>query len=171
MTPTGHTRRRALALGIGGGMAALQAGCGFQLRGAADLPYQVYFVSAPPNSVIGGDLRRSIRANGAATTEVRKEAQARLDILADLPESEISAFSTSGRPREYLLRLRVRWRLRDVAEIDLIPESELVMRRTVTVLDTQGIVNAGQEVLLNRDMRNDAVQQILRRLSTMKPPA
>jgi outer membrane lipopolysaccharide assembly protein LptE/RlpB len=41
----------------------------------------------------------------------------------------------------------------------------------VTVLDAQGIVNAGQEVLLNRDMRNDAVQQILRRLSTVKPPA
>ena len=121
--------------------------------------------------MLGGDLRRSIRANGATTTELRKDAQARLDILADQPESEISAFSTSGRPREYLLRLRVRWRLRDEAERDIIPESELIMRRTVTVLDAQGIVNAGQEVLLNRDMRNDAVQQILRRLSTVKPPA
>jgi LPS-assembly lipoprotein len=171
MTPTGLPRRRLLALPVGVGLLAVQAGCGFALRGAADLPYKVYFVSAAPSSVLGGDLRRSIRANGATTTELRKDAQARLDILADLPESEISAFSTSGRPREYLLRLRVRWRLRDEAERDIIAESELIMRRTVTVLDAQGIVNAGQEVLLNRDMRNDAVQQILRRLSTVKPPA
>ena len=41
----------------------------------------------------------------------------------------------------------------------------------LTVLDVQGILNTDEVTLLYRDMRLDAVAQILRRLSTVKVPA
>jgi LPS-assembly lipoprotein len=68
------------------------------------------------------------------------------------------------------LRLRVRWQLKDGAERDLIGANELVLRRLITVLDVQGVVNAEEEALLYADMRSDAVRQILRRMSAVKAP-
>jgi outer membrane lipopolysaccharide assembly protein LptE/RlpB len=44
----------------------------------------------------------------------------------------------------------------------------MLLRRLITVLDVQGILNADEVALLYRDMRVDAVAQILRRLSTVK---
>ncbi len=147
------------------------AGCGFQLRGALALPFETFYTSTAPTSVLGGDLRRAIRAQGPRVVEQREDAQVRLDVLAEIPERDISALSTSGRPREFQLRLRLRWQVRDHRERNLLAASEMVLRRTLTVLDAQGVVNPDEEALLYRDMRGDAVQQIIRRLSTIVLPS
>jgi LPS-assembly lipoprotein len=170
----GASARRRLLRGtlalLAPGVPLLAAGCGFKLRGAADLPFQTFYSSLPQSSQIGGELRRTLRTNGATIVERRNEAQVRFDLLAELAEREITALSTSGRPREFQLRLRLRWQVKDAAERDLIPANEMVLRRLITVLDTQGVANQDEEALLYRDMRTDAVQQILRRLSTIKLP-
>ncbi len=160
-------RRRALLMLWG---STIIAGCGFQLRGAVALPFETFYTSTAPTSVLGGDLRRAIRAQGARVVEQRDDAQVRLDVLAEIPEREISALSMSGRPREFQLRLRLRWQVRDQAERDLIAATETVLRRTLTVLDAQGVVNPDEEALLYRDMRTDAVQQMIRRLRTVTLP-
>ena len=59
--------------------------------------------------------------------------------------------------------------MKDASETDLIASNEMLLRRSITVLDVQGIVNPDEEALLYRDMRIDAVQQIVRRLGSMKP--
>jgi LPS-assembly lipoprotein len=112
-----------------------------------------------------------MRANGVTLTDRRTDAQARFDLLGELNEREITALSTSGRPREYQLRLRLRWQVKNAQDQDLIPANELVLRRQITVLDVQGVVNPEEEALLYADMRQDAVRQILRRLSAVKVPA
>ena len=63
----------------------------------------------------------------------------------------------------------MRWSVKDASETDLIASNEMLLRRSITVLDVQGIVNPDEEALLYRDMRIDAVQQIVRRLGSMKP--
>jgi len=146
----------------------LTAGCGFKLRGAADLPFETFYTGVPSASELDGELHRAIRRNGGTIVERREDAQARFDLLGETPERDISALSTSGRPREFLLRLRLRWQLRDSAERDLIPATEMLLRRTITVLDNQGVANQDEEALLYRDMRTDAVQQILRQMSALK---
>jgi LPS-assembly lipoprotein len=160
-------RRRALAAAP----LLLLAGCGFKLRGATELPFSTFYTALPQSSQLGGELRRSVRINGATVVDRREDAQVRFDLLGESVEQEISALSTSGRPREYQLRYRLRWAVRDAAEADLIAPSEMLLRRLITVLDVQGILNADEVALLYRDMRLDAVAQILRRLSTLKRPA
>lgn len=160
-------RRGLLALAV----PLLAAGCGFQLRGAAQLPFKTFFSSAAPSSIFGGELRRTVRINGATVVDRRDQAQARFDLLSEVQEREITALSTSGRPREFQLRLRLRWQVRDAAERDLVAANEMVLRRLINVLDNQGVANQDEEALLYRDMQKDAIQQILRRLSTMKMPA
>lgn len=150
---------------------AVIAGCGFKPRGAAELPFKTFYSSVPPASAFGAELRRAMRANGVTLTDRRADAQARFDLLAELNEREITALSTSGRPREYQLRLRLRWQVKNAQDQDLIPANELVLRRQITVLDVQGVVNPEEEALLYADMRQDAVRQIVRRLSAVKVPA
>jgi LPS-assembly lipoprotein len=161
--PARRARRVLLAA-----LPLLAAGCGFKPRGAADLPFDTFYASMPSASEFGGELRRAIRRNGGTIVERREEAQARFDLLGESQERDISALSTSGRPREFVLRLRLSWRVRDTAERDLIPPTDMLLRRTVTVLDNQGVANQDEEALLYRDMRVDAVQQILRQMSTLK---
>lgn len=165
-----HPGRRR-ALGAAGALAAALAagGCGFKLRGQTELPFKTFWSSLPQNSPLGSELRRSIRTNGATTVDRRDDAQVRLEMLLELPEREIAALSTSGRPREFTLRYRLRWQAKDGADRELIAPTELLLRRAITVLDVQGIVNEEEVQLLYRDMRIDAIQQILRRLSALPP--
>lgn len=161
-------RRRVLAAGGLGLAAGMLGGCGFKLRGVTELPFRTFYSSVSQTSQFGGEMRRAIRTNGATIVERREDAEVRFDLLSEAIEREISALSTSGRPREFQLRYRIRWQVRDAGERDLIPVSEMLLRRAITVLDVQGLVNPDEEALLFRDMRIDAVNQILRRLSTLK---
>ncbi|MEN9316603.1 MAG: hypothetical protein RIS35_2996, partial [Pseudomonadota bacterium] len=82
-------------------------------------------------------------------------------------EKEIVGFSSSGRPREYQLRLRFAFRVVDAKGDDRIPYTQLVLRRDITTTDTQLVAKEQEEVLLYRDMQSDAVQQLMRRLAAM----
>jgi LPS-assembly lipoprotein len=168
MEPSRHGSRRALLFAA---PALLAAGCGFRLRGATELPFRTFHSSLPQSSQFGAELRRAVRSNGATVVDRREDAQVRFDLLTESVEREISALSTSGRPREFQLRYRIRWQVKGASEQELIAPNEMVLRRSITVLDVQGIVNPDEEVLLYRDMRIDATQQILRRLATLKVPA
>jgi LPS-assembly lipoprotein len=148
------------------------AGCGFQLQGArATLPFDRFHTTAPANSLVGGDLRRAVRTSGAQVVERPDEAQVVLRLLSEAEEQEISAFSNTGRPREYQLRLRMQYRLADAAGRNLAPDGEILLRRRLAVNDALGTFNAEEAALLFRDMRVDLVQQLMRRLASLKRPA
>jgi LPS-assembly lipoprotein len=166
--PTHAGRRLALAAAPA---LLLLTGCGFKLRGATELPFKTFHTSLPQSSQLGGELRRAVRTNGATIVDRREDAQVRFDLLSEATEQEITALSTSGRPREFQLRYRLRWAVRGASDAELIEPNEMLLRRLITVLDVQGILNADEVALLYRDMRQDAVSQILRRLSTVKLPA
>lgn len=158
-------RRRAVFAAM---PAFALAGCGFRLRGTEALPFKTFYPGVPGGSPFGAELRRVVRLQGATVVERRDAAQVRFDLLGEAVERDITALSTSGRPREYEIRLRVRWQARDANETDLIAANDLTLRRPITALDAQGVVSQDEEASLVRDMRSDAVRQIMRRLSTVK---
>jgi LPS-assembly lipoprotein len=49
-----------------------------------------------------------------------------------------------------------------------VPTTEIGLSRDMTYSDTQVLAKAEEEKLLYRDMQNDAAQQILRRMATVK---
>ncbi|HRO58591.1 MAG TPA: hypothetical protein PK177_05410, partial [Burkholderiaceae bacterium] len=72
--------------------AAGLAGCGFQLRRSAALPFRTLYVGFAPTSAIGAEFRRRVRV--AATTELvsdPKKAEARLEVMVEQREREIVA--------------------------------------------------------------------------------
>ena len=59
----------------------------------------------------------------------------------------------------------------DAAGNDWLPTSELVVRRTYSYSDSAVLPKEAQEQRLWREMQDDAVQQIVRRLQAARKPA
>jgi LPS-assembly lipoprotein len=149
--------------------ATLLSACGFQLRGAAQLPFNSIFVQAPPTSQFATQMRRAVQAGSATRlTNASEQAEVILQILNEAQEKQILSLSGGGRVSEYLLRYRVSFRLTDSKNREHIPASEVVQQRDFSYSDDQALAKASEEALLYRDMRNDAVQQLLRRLQAAK---
>ncbi|SFP73175.1 LPS-assembly lipoprotein [Nitrosomonas cryotolerans] len=151
-------------------LCALTA-CGFKLRGQiSNLPFKSLYVSAPAGHSIGTDLERSIDAR--TTTQVvhkAEDAEAILQVISATNEKRILSLSGGGRVREFELIYRVSTRLVDSKGIELAPASELVLMRNLPFLDAQILAKEAEEKMLYKDMQDDAVQQIIWRLSTVNP--
>lgn len=145
--------------------ALLIAGCGFQLRGSATLPFNTLYVEAPAASLFATQLRRVI-GSGSDTriTNNAAEADATLEVVQELRDKEILSLSAGGRVRELQLRYRVQYRVYDKNKAPVAPPGEIVLRRDYSFNDQEQLSKESEEALLYRDMQADAVQQLVRRL-------
>jgi len=160
-----------LRLALATAAALLLAACGFQLRGAAGMPFETLYVPGATGG-IALELKRSIQS-GSATRVVDdpKAAQAQLQFSEETRSKEILALSTAGRVREYRLIYRVGFRVGDGKGGDFVPPSTVTLTRDVTYDDAAALAKETEEQLLFRDMQADMVQQIMRRLAAARPAA
>lgn len=158
--------KRVLTLGL----ALLVAGCGFHLRGTAEVPFDsVYIPGATGGMAL--DLKRNIQAGTRArVVEDPKAADAVLQFTEETRQKEILSLTSTGRVREFQLRYRVGFRVHDGKGADYLPPSTIELTRDVTFNDTEILAKEQEEQLLFRDMQSDMVQQIMRRLAAAKRP-
>ena len=167
--PVMATARRRLLGGALGAAALLLSGCGFRLRGPQALDFATVHISVPEQSEFGAQLRRLVATTG--TTRVEEDAakaEARLQILSNDRGREILSLTGAGKVREYQLVQALRFQLLDRAGKALIPPTSLSARREYTFDDSQVLGKAQEEALLYRDMQNDLVQQLMRRLGAAR---
>lgn len=149
--------------------AASLGGCGFHLRRNADLPFATLYSGFSRSSAVGEEFRRElVRSTSTRLVEQPDRAQVVLQVLGETRERDIVAYSAVGRPREYELRLRLQFRATDGGDGELIPPSEIILRRDISAADNQLTARVDEEALLYRDMQKDMVQQLLRRLASIK---
>jgi LPS-assembly lipoprotein len=152
--------------------AVMLSACGFQLRGSngqSTLPFKTVYVGFPENSPVGNELRRYIRATGeTSVVNDPKAAQAVLELLSESREKAILTLNSQGRVREYSLLYKLRFRVKDAKEKELMPPTEIVLKRDITFNESQVMAKEKEEEMLYRDMQSDLVQQILRRLTALK---
>ena len=148
----------------------LLAGCGFQLRGAATLPFDTLYVQAPASSQFAVQLRRVVTAGGGTRiVDNPKDAAATLVLITELREKSILSLSGGGRVSEFQLRYRMSYRLIDKNAVEIVPVTEVVLTRDFSFNDTATLSKEAEEALLFRDMQSDAVQQLVRRLQVVRP--
>jgi len=149
---------------------SLLAACGFQLRGAADMPFDTLYLPGATGG-IALELKRNIQS-GSATRVVDdpKAAQAQLLFSEETRIKEILALSSAGRVREYRLIYRVGFRVGDGKGGDFVPPSTVTLTRDVTYDDAVALAKETEEQQLYRDMQADMVQQIMRRIAAARPP-
>ncbi len=146
---------------------ALLAGCGFHLRGQVALPYSTLHVSGPSATSVSNSLKRVLRSSGVRLVDRQEDAELTLVILSDVREKSILSLSAAGRAQEYELRQRLSYRIITAGEPDL-PAGEILSQRSISFNDAQVLAKESEENLLYRDMENDVVQQLLRRLQAAK---
>ena len=158
--------RRALALLL----LATLAGCGFQLRGSATLPFDTVYVPGASGG-IALDLKRNIQAGtNAKVVDDPKNAQAVLEFTREERQKVILSLTGTGAVSEYQLRYLVSFRVHDAKGKDYVPTNTIELTRDVTFNDAQVLAKETEEQLLYRDMQSDMVQQIMRRLAAAKQP-
>lgn len=165
------TLRRRSLLGTGS-LALLLAGCGFELRKPPSFAFQSIYLAVPPMSQLGLELQRALAASGGVSlvTDQRQVERADLvfDLLQELREKVVLGRTSTGAVREYQLRIRLRFKVRNRQGIERIPDTELVQQRDISYSESFALAKEAEEDLLYRNMQSDLVRQILRRLAALR---
>jgi LPS-assembly lipoprotein len=158
--------RRAAALSLLCAIAL--GGCGWQLRGTADLPFSsIALEGFAPRSPLAEELKRTL-AQSAAVVSGPAQAQVVLHALTDRRERSVVASTTAAQVREVQLRVRLEFRLATPGGRELIPATELLLTRDMSYSETVALAKEYEEAQLLRAMQSDIVSQLMRRLERVK---
>ena len=162
-----------LALIVGLMTAMLMTACGFQLRGsngAVNFPFKTIYLGFTETSSLGNELKRNIRANdGTLIAADAKTAEVALEVLSEAKEKVILSLNSQGRVREYTLYYKLKFRVKDAKNKELLAPTEIALKRDISFNESQLLAKEREEELLYRDMQTDLVQQVIRRLIAIKP--
>lgn len=171
-----RTPRRGFLSGlVAAPVVAGLSACGFQLRSVADYPFRTLYANFAIASPLGVELRRNLLGTGRidvwSEPAQMLKADVILDILGEERQQVVVGINALGQVRELQLRLRVRFRLRSPDGRVWIDEVELAQQRDLSFTETAALSKEIEQAMIYRDMQTDIVQQIMRRLAMVKPPA
>ena len=149
------------------------AACGFQLRGSrpdAKLEFSSVHLEAGSGSPLERELRNAILTQGGTVLATdRKSADVTLRILQENQEKKVLTINAQGQVREYSLLYRVNFDVIDKENTRLLEPTELALQTFMSYSESQALAKENEERLIYNDLRADAVSQIMRRLSQIKP--
>jgi LPS-assembly lipoprotein len=147
------------------------AGCGFQLRGTASLPFETLYMAPTTQPGAALDLKRNIQAGTrTAVIDDPKKADAQLEFMQESRQKIILSLGGTGRVREYRLVYTVGFRVHDGKGGEFVPASTVVLAREITFNDSAVLAKETEEALIYRDMQSDMVRQLMRRLAAAQKP-
>jgi LPS-assembly lipoprotein len=158
-------RRLSAALALLGSL--LLAGCGFHLRGSAELApsiSELYIQGGNPYGPLATELRRALRAADVDIRSTPAEATAILTILREDFDRRVLSVGSRGKAREYGLTLAVDFEVRTAQGESLVPRQTVFTTRDYTFDPNRALASSDEEAVFRQDMAMDAVQQILWRL-------
>lgn len=149
---------------------ALLGGCGFKLRQAPVFAFQTLVAPLPDSSPLRRELRLALVAVGLQVWDTLPPAgaDAVLEVLADQREKSVVGSTAAGQVREFQIRTRFRFRLSTPKGKVLIEDSEILLQRDISYSETLALSKVDEEAQLYRDMQTDIVQQVLRRLASVR---
>jgi LPS-assembly lipoprotein len=144
------------------------SGCGFQLRGAAPLPFKSVFVAAQAanfqRNATADRLRKLLAIAGVKVTNAPSEAEVILKLGAEKRIQTILALNSAGQVSEYRLELTLTYQVTTPGGKERLPETQIKFIRDMTYDDSQYSAKSTEADFLYQAMDEDAAQQILRHL-------
>jgi LPS-assembly lipoprotein len=160
------SERRAWLVSAAG---TLLAGCGFRLRQPPKLLFaSIALVGFAPRSPLAEELRRQL-SRQVRVQDAAGGADVVLQVLGDLREKSVVVSTSVAQVRELQLRLKFSFSAHTPAGRELIPRVELLASRDLSYTETAALAKETEENELNRDMTDDIVSQVLRRLASVAP--
>ena len=163
--PVLAARRRLLVALFGLPAVVALGGCGFQLRGAVDIPPGLSPVHVRGPGLVGRSIENRLVASGVATTPTPVNAGLVIDILSEDRSSRVVAVDSGGKALAYMLTYRVRFTAADAAGGRIIEPQELTLDRTFDDNPDAAVLGKEQETdIIYSDMADDAADQVMFRL-------
>ncbi len=160
----------ALALG-----SLAVSSCGFKLRGSFDFVFKSLLIIADSGSVVARLLKSNLDTDNKVRVSVDQPFvegstgnEAVLTIVSERREKSITALNSSGQISEFQLRFRVIYEVKNSDGKIISSENQIVAQRDFSYNETQALGKQAEEALLYRDLEEDVIQQLLRRLSSIK---
>ncbi|MDX1572841.1 MAG: LPS assembly lipoprotein LptE [Methylophaga sp.] len=162
---------KALKLSLLGLLTMLLVACGFQLRGAADVPESIqtlYMQGINIRDGFGLQLKRTLERNGIDVLSEYQEGAALMSFTTNsLQRRVLSVGVQTAKVSEYELILEVVFDLSDADQNKLIENERFEARRDYQ-FDPQSVLGRdAEEELLLAEMNDQISQAILRRLSAL----
>lgn len=146
---------------------ALVAGCGFQLRADAQLPFSNAVVQANSASRLAPMLRRALAAQQKLAAS-DQDAGLVIQVENERHTKDILSLSGGGKVREFRLVYSVILNVTDRSGTRLIEPLVLRQVRDLTYSETATLAKEAEEVAAMRSMEDEVLRQALRRLAYVK---
>ncbi|MGH8224119.1 MAG: LPS assembly lipoprotein LptE [Woeseiaceae bacterium] len=150
-------------------VVALLAACGFQIRGAADVPPEMArtYIEAPDRySLFYRKLRDALRNNGVAVVDGASDATTVFSILSDDTGQRVISVSARNVPRDYEVWYTVGYRVTS-GERTLIDPTNQTLTRDYTYDETKVLGKAREEEILRAALADDLVRIVLIQISAL----
>lgn len=171
-----HSALRIPHLLIALAISAVLAGCGFQLRGLGT--YQMPASLSTMRVTVAGSQAANDPLRLAMEDALRVQAGVSIVQTADAPtlvithenvDSQTLSVDASGKVAEYLLRYEIGFAVADAAGGELAAPQTLRLQRDYRFNPLNVLAKEQEEANLKRELRRDALSQIVRRLARLKP--
>ncbi len=149
-------------------VAVVVAGCGFHLRSyTLDANVQSFYVDGASQHFLADELRQGLRLAGATQAATAMEAELVVELMDQRRQRRSVSTTGSARAAEYEIELGVLFRLQNGAGEELT-EPQWITRERVFRVDRDNIVgNNEEQVLIEREMRADLVQSVVRTINAV----
>jgi LPS-assembly lipoprotein len=150
-------------------LVLLLSGCGFALRGSAELPAQMqplYLESLAGDSDMLREVRRTLQNNRVQLVTEPGEGFA-LGIGNEERSERVVSVNVNARAGEYELTLSLPWQLRQGATVVAGPE-RLSISRAYLADPNNAVAKSQEGEQILREMRQDLSRQLLRRLQAVQ---
>ena len=153
------------------------AGCGFQLRGlgTAQLPPSLATLrvvvqgSQSVNDLLRLAMEDALRTQAGATVVQTGDVPV-LIVSTENVDSQVLTVDASGKVSTYLVRYELSFNVVDAGgEVLLLPQT-LRLQRDYRFNPLDVLAKEQEEETLKRELRRDALSQIVRRLARLTPP-
>lgn len=159
------SRRLLLACGL-----LCLSGCGWHLRGRAQIPIDTLYIDLGENSAMGATLRRNIEAlTNVKVVNDPKEAEATFEFLGQRRYNTIIAYNSEGRARVYSLRLDNTFRVVLQSGTELLPTTTVTSTRELYWDESDYNGMGSQMRLLFEEMEQNCIRQMVTRLAHISP--
>lgn len=149
--------------------ATLVSGCGFKLRGTIDLPDSIKTVMiSSPDVQLRDIIADSLEANKVTVVNSATATSAHIKIEKAEIAREVTTIDDRGKATGYNLILKTRFKVVDSNGNDLIKPSKANARRDYNFDPDQLLSATREEELLHTEMREEAAQTILRKMSRIR---
>jgi LPS-assembly lipoprotein len=147
----------------------LQAGCGFQLKGAVSLPEGVWSVYVATNdelSPFAVELGRALDAAGAVRASSASEADAVIRVAQDRTGRRVLSVSARNTPQEYQVFYIVGYSIGRGDEQAVTPQ-QIELSRSYSFSESDLLAKDREEAILREALARDLADLVVRRLASL----